>query len=1031
MRPRERRIQTVLAGAACLLALVAFSGTAAAQSPPDSAGAVRGRVTAEATGEPVTGARVRVETPAGSRVARTDTAGAFELTALPAGARPLEVRARGYAPERVTARVPAGGVVRLGLRLAPAEEEVQGATVRGRVVAQGTDEPLADVAVQIEGTGLGVFTDSAGRYRITGVPPGPQVLRASRIGYGTARLSLTLAPEETVRRRIELARTALKMEEIRVTADVMGRAEGELATATVISEEAIENQAATSLAGLLSQVPGVEMKPPGLGGVQQFGLRAVATPGLVSGTLNQLARGVSASQLASFGTQVVLDGVPLSNNANLQTLGPRGEFGMSIPSAAGGGVDLRRIPASTLERVEVIRGVPSVRYSDLTQGAVIVYTKAGEVAPEMTGQFDPRTTSGAAYGGTSLGPDQTGTLTTDVTRTLLLPGIRDEVGSRVAGQLAHRLRLGEEGGAGTLDTRLDFFQLIQDHPLQPEIQPGFRERNRNRGLRLSERLRLEGEGGRRYRVTSAVSLTQQRSFTQNLLIRGALPFTDRTTEGRQRGHYVLGNYRSHVEVNGTPGQWFTRLEAEDRADALGLEHRLRLGAVLRREWNEGAGRQFPIERPPQVSFNGVQGYDRPRSYEQIPAMAASGLYLDDRMRTVFAGGSMRLSLQAGLRVDLLHEGGWWASGARDAVFQPRGTAIFSPTPGLRLRVGAGRTAKLPSMADLYPAPQYFDVVNVNHFADDPAERLAVLTTKIRDPSNPDLGFSAGEKWEAGVEVDLGRDAAVTATAFRNVVEGGVGTRFTPSSLTREHLALAETPPGQPPEPVGVASTDTVPILIHRPANNLRLENRGLEVTAFLPEIQPLRTQLQVQGAWIETDFTKAGLDFGTQDLWTDFQLDADQRRSPYWEAPTGHGERAIATYRAVHHQPELGLVITGIVQHYLHESERVEAATDTLAFEGYVTRDGELHPVPRSERSAPRYRDLRRTRSGVLTRPQALPADWIMSLRVSKTLPLGGRLSFYVFNALHREGKQALLNRRIFPDPRFGLQARLPLGEVF
>lgn len=1031
MRAPGRRA-VLAAGAAAALLLIP-AAPALAQSPPDSSGAVRGRVTAEATGEPVPGARVRVETPGGSYAARTDTAGAFELTALPAGSRPLEVRARGFEPKRVTARVPAGGVVRLGLRLAPAEEDDRQATVTGVVVARETGEPLADVAVQVEGTGLGAFTDSAGRYRITGVPPGPHVLHASRIGYATARLSLSVPPEGTVRRRIELGRTALEMEEIRVTADAVGRAEGELGTATVIGEEAIENQAAVSLGGVLEHVPGVVVQPPGIGGQQQLALRSVP-PATVRPSIQAIASGPSASELASFGTSVVLDGVPLSNNANLQTLGPRGE--LSFSTTAGGGVDLTRVPASTLERVEVIRGVPSVRYGDLTQGAVIVYTKAGEVAPELIGQMDPRTSSGASLWGGPVGGGHTATASVDVTRTLLAPGQRDELGTRVAGQLVHRAEWGEGGTAGeprvSLDGRLDFFRLFREIPLNPDLEEGFAFENRNRGLRLSERLTARLGEDTDLRVTSAVSLTQQRTHSQSLKVRPGLPFTDRTTEGRQTGHFVLGEYLAEVDVNGTPGQWFTRVEAEREGRWAGLRHRLRLGGVLRREWNEGEGRQFPIERPPQTTFNGVQGFDRPRGYEKIPALAASGVYLDDRMTRHFAGGSMRLSLQAGLRVDALHEGGWWASGTRDVALQPRGNLEFSPLPGVRLRAGAGRTAKIPSMSDLYPAPQYWDVINVNHFADDPAERLAVLTTYIRDPTNPELGFVEGEQLEAGMEVDLGEDAAVAASAFRNVTEGGVGIDLTPGSITREHLALEETPPGQPPDPAGVASVDTVPILVHRPANSLRLENRGVELTAFLPQIAPLRTEVQVQGAWTETTYSKAGLDFGTTEQWTQFQLDPDEARSPYWEAATGRGEQAILTYRAVHHQPELGLVVTALVQHYAHESQRTLAEDDTLAWEGYITRDGTVHPVPEDERGAPRYADLRRPRSGTPnTEGRTAPADWLMSLRVQKTLPLEGRLSFYAFNALDRVGHRSGGLRRIFPGVRFGLRARFPVREMF
>src|SRR5690606_20909717 len=110
--------------------------------------------------------------------------------------------------------------------------------------------------------------------------------------------------------------------------------------------------------------------------------------------------GSSAADIGAAGTLIVLDGIPLSNNANLQSVGARGEI-ISPASTAGGGIDLRRIPASTLERVEVIRGIPSVRWGDLTQGAIIVDTRAAATPPEFAGRFDPRTREGNIVGGRS------------------------------------------------------------------------------------------------------------------------------------------------------------------------------------------------------------------------------------------------------------------------------------------------------------------------------------------------------------------------------------------------------------------------------------------------------------------------------------------------------------------------------------------------------------------------------------------------------------------------------------------------------
>src|SRR5439155_4175475 len=113
----------------------------------------------------------------------------------------------------------------------------------------------------------------------------------------------------------------------------------------------------------------------------------------------------------------------------------------------------------------------------------------------------------------------------------------------------------------------------------------------------------------------------------------------------------------------------------------------------------------------------------------------------------------------------------------------------------------------------------------------------------------------------------------------------------------------------------------------------------------------------------------------------------------------------LTTARVVHHQPELGLVITGTVQYFIRESTVQEAATDTLAWAGYVTRAGQLVPVLQAQRGDPQYADLRRQRFGVLNRRQSPPSDWFLSFQVAKTVFTDGRFAFYAFNALDRLGK--------------------------
>ena len=899
------------------------------------------------------------------------------------------------------------------------------ATIAGRVVEAATGRPIGSVVIAVEGLSLISMSDSTGHYQLSNVPPGPQVLSARRLGFALARVPLTVPNAGSLTVEIAMAAVALRMNEVQVTADANGRARGELGSASVVTREAIANQSASSLAGILELVPGVPLQPPGLDAVQQIALRSVPT---TSG---------AADRLAAFGTLIILDGVPLSNNANLQTTGPRGEL---LPAtSAGGSIDLRRIPAAALERVEVIRGVPSARYGDLTQGAIVIDTRAGVVAPELVGRYDPKTAEGSLAAGRSLTRSQNASLTTDFARSRIAPGLREADVWRGSFDFAHRLSVGrgspdDPAAPGVVfDTRASLYQVYQNEPEQPDVHPGISASDRSGGIRLTERARAGALGNRHFEATASVEREWQNTEKQFPLVRGAEPFTDLLAPGRNTGHYVIGVYPAAVHLEGAPWHIYTRFEGVLPSASFGGDNTLRGGAEFRREWNAGPGYQFDIEFPPQVAFNGVNGYDRPYRYDAMPPVATSAAYVDDRFTRALAHG-MSLDVQAGLRADVMHSGTWWASGARDFVLQPRINVQLSPVPRVRLRAGWGRTAKLPSLGDLYPAPQFYDVVNVNWYPPNAAERLAVLTTSIKDPTNRGLGFAVGHKAEVGFEVDLGsRGAALSVVAFKDGTTGGVGYFMEPRFLLREHFALKDSTIGtgrQPQYVTPAQAVDTVPVFVDRPANLQHIVNSGVEWTLSLPEITRILTRFEIQGAWTVSRLSNDAVDFG-QSV-SDFQLDSLQRRMPYWKGVVERGERALATARVIHHQPALGLVVTGTLQYFIRESTVQEGATDTLAYAGYVTRNGTLVPVPAGRRGEAQYKDLRRQRVGLMTVPASPLPDWLLSVQVAKTVFGEGRLAFYAFNALDRLGLPATNARdaRLFPRVRFGLELTVPTAAL-
>jgi len=913
-----------------------------------------------------------------------------------------------------------------------------GARVDGVVRIRGTNAPMPEATVTIEGASLQARTDSLGRYVLLGVPAGPQVLTVRRPGYALSRTPVTVPATGTLTVNVIMATSALQLDQLIVTADRVGRAKGELGTASVIDRDAIANQIASSLSGVLELIPGVPLQPPGLDAPGQFSLRALA--GLGTTGVGGVS-GPGASEIGAAGTLIVLDGIPLSNNANLQTVGVRGEI-LSQSSAAGGGIDLRRIPATTLERVEVIRGIPSARWGDLTQGAIIVDTRASTTMPEFAGRFDPRTAEGNLVGGRGFANErQAFTITGNLAETRNARTLSSATALRGAGQVAHRLNFGEPviaNGASpqprvTLDTRVDWWRLRFDSPERPDLEIGRNSLQDDYGLRIGERARL-AMGGGLLEWTAAYDHQRQTTRETRRLSRPTTPFTNRLDTGFALGTYVEGTYIGAYELQGAPRLLFSRLEWDrSRATGPGLHlSQLRVGSEIRREWNVGEGYLFDISRPPQASqFNGTAGYDRPRDFRETPPLATSGAYADARWSA--RQGSRTLDVQAGLRLETLHDGGWWTSGARSSQLQPRLTAQAAPWPWMRLRGGVGVVSKAPTLAQLSPALQYYDLVNVNRFTPDPRERLSALTTYIRDVTNPDLGLSRAQKQELGFELDGGaRRGSIAVTWFDDRIRGAVTLRRDPDFLQRARYALADTGRGtgqpgrivQPP-----LFFEPVPVFGDRFVNSGSLDTRGVEYVITLPVIPSLRTRVEISGAQLETRFSTDDRDYGTATRLNDFQVDTAIKRVAYFERARTLNKRGVLTWRVVHHQPELGFVITATVQQRLGDERRVLSRSDSLAFVGYLTREGTLVPVPDADKLKPEFSDLRRLRPSTGSGNSRSPNDWLASLQVAKSLPGNGRLSFYVFNALDKLVTISGGSARALPNTRFGAELTVPTAS--
>ncbi len=152
-------------------------------------------------GDPLADAEIRVQP--GSRFARTDTSGKFRIEAA-GGRYNVLFRRLGYAAEDFSWRARPGEGTELSVRLDPlpraldtivvrdSHDRVAGASSIAGLVVDSALQPLKDVEIQLIGTGRHAMSYERGEFFFAGLAEGYYVIRARRMGFTPANLTLKL-----------------------------------------------------------------------------------------------------------------------------------------------------------------------------------------------------------------------------------------------------------------------------------------------------------------------------------------------------------------------------------------------------------------------------------------------------------------------------------------------------------------------------------------------------------------------------------------------------------------------------------------------------------------------------------------------------------------------------------------------------------------------------------------------------------------------------------------------------------------------
>lgn len=239
--------------------------------------------------------------------------------------------------------------------------------ISGKVLDIKSKKPIEFATIWVEGTGIGAVTDVNGTFLITNISEGNYEIVLRCLGYTEKKEKIYLTKNVNV--VFYLSETSLALDEVTVTAE---RKANDAATTYTLNRTALDHLQSVSVTDALSLLPGEQTNK----------YKTLTSSGQVV-TL----RGESLEMgNPDFGTVVEMDGVRLSGNAT-----------------STGGTDLRNVGNNNVERIDVITGVPSVEYGDLTNGVVRIITRKGKSPLLANISVRPNTQSYSLSKGIDLG----------------------------------------------------------------------------------------------------------------------------------------------------------------------------------------------------------------------------------------------------------------------------------------------------------------------------------------------------------------------------------------------------------------------------------------------------------------------------------------------------------------------------------------------------------------------------------------------------------------------------------------------------
>lgn len=849
----------------------------------------------------------------------------------------------------------------------------QSATVEGTVTDEG-GIPLQGVTVVDKKTEKWTVTDAQGHFTLAFIKD--YSLQFKYLGMEDKTLTGFASPLKVI-----LKEESLRLKEVVVTADISKKQP--TSSAIKIDKYAMSQFQTFSLSDVLQQLPG----------------QAITTPVFDKPNVMNSVRSAIESNNNAFGLSYVLDDMQLSNDENMQTYGRAGN--VNSFSNAGSGLDLRSIPTSNIDKIEVVTGIADAKYGNATTGLVLIERKAGVFPLQAEAKLQG--------GGQSVAVNK-GFLLSERAGKLSLSLDYLDANTNPTNSLSSYRRL-TSSGIWTYD-RANRFRNSLSLTFRTNVDGAKSDKENDQksektdyAFTLNNRANWQFEDALIDQLSFQIGGTYayQRDFREVFRNEGRRAVSTATETRLVEAVFTPPSYYDRRETEGKPFNASTQLSAEKSLLHGAWRHLLSAGTSL--NYSDNFGRGVLVDSQSASALTGLTSSGRggetvrPMNFNRyVESSKLWAVYVQDNI-TVNVTERNKAYATIGLRYE--NQNGF-------STLSPRVNLAYDLTEQIKLRGGVGLATKSPALKDIYPGAMVYDLLLENHQNGD--RRLGLIQTIVKQRPKVDLKPSKAWKYELGADGNFSF-GKVAVTGFINQSFDGFDSRtiyegYQVPIINVNTSTLAWSLIGERTHPISYQQT----------VNYKETLDKGVELIANFKKIKALNTSFSLAGTYVHSHQNNYMAPQSNANY-----LDPNRLYGLYETSPTVK-EKMSLRLTSTYHLPELGLLISLTAEQFTFSTDFGSLANNYPY--AYINNEGQIIYIPEADRTLPQYQTLVLSRSDYEAR--RTPIYHNFHLRMTKEMLSGLSFSLYITNVFdyHPEvyinGSRSKMNA----DISFGASAK-------